>query len=162
MTDVVDRGVGIRLGEVTGANPRIAVNKLQLPAPESMVWRKDAACVAPGVAPEWFFSDNATEAEWAIAICRMCPVVEECAKERARIDAPGVWAGVRWVMAAGGTTRPWRRVRGGTEFVKQQAARRARVLRLRDEGYTLREMGRILGCSHRTVSNDLRAMGVIE
>lgn len=59
-------------------------------------WQADAACIRPGVDPEWFFApkgDHASMAK-ALAVCAACPVREEClqfALEHSEII--GVWGG---------------------------------------------------------------------
>ncbi len=70
-------------------------------------WRNEAACrdadpalfhqeipQYPSMADD--FDDAVTKTLVALDYCRRCSVVDECAADRVKDDAPGVWGGARW------------------------------------------------------------------
>ena len=52
--------------------------------------------------PHWIEADDYQRAVLAIAVCQKCPVIDECAAERANLEnqlhigISGVWGGVLW------------------------------------------------------------------
>ena len=82
------------------------------PAYVATVWQERAACLDVSD-PDVFFpsgsSDN-VRIEEAIAICATCPVAQECAGYRERMEcSDGVWGGVYYQQ--GRATEPTRRGR---------------------------------------------------
>ena len=69
-------------------------------------WKDDAVCFTND-GPD-FHTDYAPDVEAAIRMCRICPVIEECRTEQWLIQAPGVWAGIRWIPShtSKGTVKP--------------------------------------------------------
>jgi hypothetical protein len=135
--------------------------RLQLPAAEAWEWRDHAACDRPGVDHEWFFSSNPADIDAALTVCDSCPVTAECGMEQARIEAPGVWGGVRWVEESGKVV-PTSRVRPKeSRAVRDQMLRRRRVLNLLSRGgMSTQQVADVLGVHRQTVRNDMKAMGL--
>ena len=71
-----------------------------LPPMPPSPWRQDAAC--KNYPPEWWVVP--TQPKVAIAICQICPVLEDCYRDHRRSKLPlvGVWAGRLWVAAKNG------------------------------------------------------------
>lgn len=58
----------------------------------SQVWRKEAKC--GGMDPNIFFPYRGGDSSQARAICRQCPVGNECLEESLRLgEKNGVWGG---------------------------------------------------------------------
>ena len=85
----------------------------RLSAFTNQTWRKDAACRSAN--PKLFhqeipqypsmskdYDDAVTKTRVALDYCNRCSVIDECAVARLAIDAPGVWAGARWVPTNNG------------------------------------------------------------
>jgi WhiB family redox-sensing transcriptional regulator len=69
------------------------VNDLHWPStPAPGAWRQDAACRGGDL--DLFFPDAGEWSHAATAICRTCPVIDECrAYARAHPSLHGIWAG---------------------------------------------------------------------
>lgn len=135
--------------------------RLQLPAAEAWGWRKHAACDRPGVDHEWFFSSNPSDIDAALTVCDSCPVRAECGMEQSRIEAPGVWGGVRWVEKSG-KVFPTPRVKPKeSRAVRDRRLRRRRVLNLLFRGgMSAQQVADVLGVHRQTVRNDMKALGL--
>src|SRR5690606_9416487 len=134
--------------------------RLQLLAAEAWGWRKHAACDRPGVDHEWFFSSNPTDIDAALTVCDSCPVRAECGMEQSRIEAPGVWGGVRWVEKSG-KVFPTPRVRPKeSRAVRDRRLRRRRVLDvLFRGGVAAQRTAGVLGVGRRLVRSGCKAQG---
>ncbi len=75
---------------------------------EMAEWRKYAACrhdidpaifhqTIPAKRSSHAYHEAVSKTKKAINICRSCPAAIGCAREQARLKAPGVWAGARWI-----------------------------------------------------------------
>ncbi|HEX7099638.1 MAG TPA: WhiB family transcriptional regulator [Acidimicrobiia bacterium] len=64
-----------------------------LPLTADQEWRRAAACAQPAIDPEWFFGLDDNLTSLALDVCSTCTVTNECAAERDRIKAHGVWGG---------------------------------------------------------------------
>ncbi|TRV72570.1 WhiB family transcriptional regulator [Streptomyces sp. 130] len=67
--------------------------------PRSYDWRDDAECLRPGHDPELWHPAGTTGA-WAVqieeaqAVCRSCPVINECARWALDNRESGIWGGM--------------------------------------------------------------------
>lgn len=170
MTQVSERGVGTRLGEVTGASSmkydrlgrritRAGTVRGDLPKAESWSWRTRAACHQPGIDPDWFWSNTTSDIVAALTVCETCPVRSECGAEQARIEAPGVWGGVRWVEKSGEVYPDKRPLLVESPAKRNRRVRRRRVLVLTLRGMKAPQVADVLGFHRQTVKNDLKALG---
>ena len=57
-------------------------------------WMSKAACAAPDVDPNWYFSTDDDDKRKATAVCDRCAVVDSCRKYARRMKVgEGIWAG---------------------------------------------------------------------
>lgn len=109
-----------------------------------MSWRDEAAC--KGKPTEWWFPNQGETASLALAICKRCPVADEC---REYADTAGERYGV-W----GGATGRLRRT-GRTSRAVTNADRVREELRVARSWITAEEVHRRTGLSRDVVANRL-------
>jgi hypothetical protein len=142
-------------------------------------WMSKANCVAPGVDPELFFSDDPEEKQWAKDVCTGCPVVSTCAMFADRLGVKhGIWAGGTRTLHVGAVTDLSEDseseeldetailiAMGGEPALLTTVERHEAVRRLHAQGLFDRQIADRLHCAAKTVERDreylqLRAHGV--
>lgn len=127
----------------------------------------DRACA--GKDTRLWFPEGGSNGSQAVAVCRECPLIDDCAAWALRQPRLcGVWGGLteaardrarRGVTSPRGTFRPTGAGRrAGTPGAAMQTIR-AKVAAMRADGHSVAEIADRIGFSHRTVQRHLRALG---
>ncbi len=118
-------------------------------------WHADGACRRPEHSGVNFFPQRGEDARPAKAVCAACPVRTDCLDQALSTgEKHGIWGGL--------SERERRRIRGQRHREGQPAStiagRRRRVVELRADGLSHREIAEQLAVSSSTVALDLRAL----